>query len=169
MRVKTRSPRTTRAISAVWNRIPSAERSRIDEFLTHIRLMRGWQVQGGMNLALSATGGELVPLVQLGKPGPMRAQIVLYEPVCRLFSPIALKGIIAHELAHASRAAAIGPDGYKYIVANYQREERKADALAVAWGFGAEITRRRDVERPRVNQTIRNRERSIQRRLDRKP
>jgi hypothetical protein len=51
-------------------------------------------------------------------------------PVARLFSDRALRGIAAHELAHAVRAARLGPGWYDTMDANYDREERAADRIA---------------------------------------
>jgi hypothetical protein len=81
-------------------------------------------------------------------------QIIVTLPIFRLFSREAQVGIMAHEFAHAVRAARLGRGWHKKMLSRYAAEERLANSIAVRWGFRANITamrrERREVVGPRL-------------------
>lgn len=80
-------------------------------------------------------------------------KFVLSLPLCRLFSDAAVVGVVAHELAHAFRAAKLDDGWLERMKGDRgvadQKEENRADAIASAWGFGKQISSMRK-ERTRV-------------------
>jgi hypothetical protein len=131
MLVLTRSHRIRNALRTVKARIPSKDWQRINSFVSRAWVDTAWQSVCG-------------------------AQIRFILPLCRLYTNKAIIGLVAHELAHALRAAHIGKDWLKKMGGEwdapgadrkYLLEERRADAIASAWGFGDQIRAMREERR----------------------
>jgi hypothetical protein len=86
-------------------------------------------------------------------------------------------GVIAHELAHALRAAQIGKGWFKKMVGagndpgadrKYRLEESMADAIASAWDFRIQIRAMREERREILDPYIRSQENRILRQIHRR-
>lgn len=163
--VVTRSRRIRAALRTVLRRIPVKDRQTITAFVRQVWATLAWEVVG-LGSELKQSSAELLPLYDLGVPEaerPHTGQVVFSLPVCRLFSDRALVGIVAHELAHAARIAKLGPGAgwerwYDQNPRKYRAEERHADAIASAWGFGPHIRALRRERQAVVTPTLQARE-----------
>lgn len=77
--------------------------------------------------------------------------ILVHLPIFKLFSRAAQVGIIAHEMAHARRAARIGSGWLEKLQQRGRAEEHGADKLASKWGFARELGKLDAERRARVN------------------
>lgn len=153
MQVLTRSRRIRKALRVVQSYIPSDNWTVITSFLTWIRVDAGWQTSC-LGEAVNPTSAELLPLYDLQDPKRVAgSQIRFVLPLCRLYSDRALIGLVAHELAHAVRAAKLGQNWLQKMGGEhsargadrrYKREERQADGIASGWGFAKEIRAMRE-------------------------
>ena len=139
----TRSTRIRALVRRVLKRIPKGDRDSILGFVGALKCSTEWETEGlGGEIGLRA--GGLFPLYY---PDSNRIDsfIEFNLPICRLYSDRAMMGIIAHEFAHASRASQVTGDWHEKMQRRYNAEERHADEIARAWGFGSHIdTRHRE-------------------------
>jgi hypothetical protein len=165
MRILTRSRRLRGLVTSVLRQIPSDDRSVIMRFLLWVQTDTNWStVEVGDEI--NETAGGLYPLWGVGgDPLIYDAQIRFSLPVCRLFSERALRGIIAHEFAHALRAARLGPGWHERMQRRWRREDQEADAIVMRWGFRQEIAAKDRERRTQVTPTIHARSRDILRRI----
>lgn len=101
-----------------------------------------------------------------------KGQIIFCLPLCRRFSDRALIGIVAHEFAHAVRAAALDSEWHEKMLERREIEETDADRLATEWGFGPCVQQLRDewtavgqwldVNSARILRQIRDREQKVE-------
>jgi hypothetical protein len=176
MKILTRSSRIRRALRQVQKRIPGGEWRSIDSFLTWVRSESQWQVLG-LGGDLNPCSAALLPLYDVEDLSVRGAQIILTLPPCRLYSNKAIIGLVAHELAHALRAVYIGKEWLEKMGGadwdapgadrRYKSEERRADAIASAWGFRAQILAMRDERAKVLNPYIHAHEAQILRRMAR--
>jgi hypothetical protein len=166
MLIATQSVRLRRIIRFVLSRMPDADRDAVARVVRWIRSEREWHTFGLSELP-DRMCARLVPLISLeaAKQQSRQGAIEFFLPICRLFSDEALLGIVAHELAHAVRAAKIGTGWYERMDRRWRVEEREADAIATRWGFGRGIRSMRVERTKHVDPIIRGREREISRRI----
>jgi hypothetical protein len=144
------------------SRLPADDAARVDAFLDRVIAIHDWE-SVGMSLEVDVIAGKVMPFL----PGD-RGQLLVNLKVSALYSDAALRGILAHEFAHAARASRLGRDWFDRMSARYGAEERLADRIATGWGFGREIRRGRDVETPRIHLRIALLEPRIVRRWERR-
>ena len=170
MNILTRCVRLRRIIRLVVSRIPEPDRRLVVKMVRWIRSDREWQAVGISTLP-SRASSRLVPLISLSdkdrRSGAGQSAINFHLPVCRLFSDEALAGIVAHELAHALRAAKIGDGWYERMDRRWRAEEREADTIAAGWGFGQGIRAMREEHKMCVESLIDRREPEISRQMQR--
>jgi len=169
-RMLTRSRRIRAAFDSVWRRLSPSSRQKINDVVGWVVARSEWRRLGINGLNPESAG--LYPLLPLplGLPvlsertraiwydlegRPIRPAIVRFHlPVCRLLSDQALRGVVAHELAHAARAFRVGAEWHDTFQARYDKEETAADRLAALWGFATEIRTLRRERRTIVNPWI---------------
>ena len=173
LRILTRSHRIRRALEKVWAKLPSDARQSVASCVEKVCADREWWYLPGTIDKVNPESAGLYPWAQTDEANRRTAVITFSLPVCRLFSDRALIGIVAHEFAHACRAAAHGgnlnargePVWHEKMVRQVQAEERHADRIATEWGFGAHIKALRQERQTKVSGLIEARERQIVRRL----
>jgi len=151
--ILTRSRRIRRALRIVRKQIPTKDWRAIASFVEWLRCESGWQ-RAGLMSELSKNGGGLFPLYDPNVPprdqkNP-RGQVRFALPICRLYSDKALIGLVAHELAHAVRAARLGAGWYERMDRRYLHEERVADIMVSRWGLRSQIKAMRQEQRKTV-------------------
>jgi len=170
MMILTRSRRIRRALRTVRTRIPAKNWQVIASFLVRIRADSGWGFWGLMG-RLDRSGGKLLPLykavVPISDQKNPRGQVCFNLPVCRLYSDRALVGLVAHELAHALRAAEFGSGWYEKMDCRYPAEERIADAIVSRWGLDSHIRRMRHERKMHLTPLLNHREPKIMQLLSR--
>ena len=120
--------------------MPVQWRRRVEEFVTIIRASARYLTIGLGNIdPASATLRPLYRSLDAIRNENYEAQILVTTPIFRLFSTEARVGIIAHEFVHAVRASRLGCGWHEKMQANYTNEEKRADLIAVGWGFGKQI------------------------------
>ena len=148
MVIATRSGRIRRLLEGVLRRLPQKDRLAIEAFVRRVRCGREWKTYAFSDL-VDRRAAALLPRAPTARGAERQAELVLYWPVCRLFSDEAVTGVLAHVFAHAGRAASLGEGWWRILGDQWKREERKADLLATRWGFAPEL-RARAQERARV-------------------
>jgi hypothetical protein len=164
MMILTRSRRIHIALRVVRARIPAKDWRTISSFLCWIRAQSEWKTLG-LQSEVDKSGGGLFPLFELDvdireQKNP-RGQVIFTLPICRLYSDKALIGLVAHELAHAVRAAKLGPGWYERMDCRYRAEERIADAMASRWGFRSHSRAHRHEQKTFVLPTLDSQEARI--------
>ncbi len=145
MQILTQSRRLRGAIRSVRTRIPTRDWDVITSVVRRIWSVREWQTAGIADRADHRSAGVYEFFgPEFGRIPPVDAQAKLCHicfvlPVCRLYSDQALRGVLAHEFAHAFRVAAMGPGWHQRMQRQWKAEERKANEIAAAWGFGSEL------------------------------
>lgn len=168
MEIATRSRRIRRILEEALRRLPARDRQVVETFVAWVRCEREWQTYalGGM---LDRRAATLLPRAPTAQGAERQAELVLYLPVCRLFSDKALIGIVAHGLAHAVGAASLGKGWWRLLGDRWKLEERNADLLAMQWGFAPELYERAQeqvqVVLPRIEESERHIVNSIARRI----
>jgi hypothetical protein len=154
-----------RALLDVLGRLPKEDRIAITAFVSFVACDASWETLG-LGSAINQTAGQLRPFYrQIGAQAYI-AQVRFSLPVARLFSARGLRGVVAHEFAHARRAAEFGKGWHETMQRRWRREEIEADALACAWGFSREI-KAKDYDRQTVvTPHIASREAGLLRRID---
>ena len=167
MFIKTRSGPVKRAIFTVLQRMPDHARRRVQEFISVIWAQRDYSTFGLDGIDRASAG--LFPLYnnlkEIGEK-EYAAQVIVTLPIFHLFSPRAQVGIIAHEFAHAERASRLGSGWHEQMQSRYSAEEKLADAIAIRWGFGADISVLHNERHTTVNPIFEARVPKIMRRLN---
>ena len=177
--IRTRSPRLRRAFEAVWGRLSLLDRQRVVNVVEKVVADKEWKWLGFAGLNPESAG--LYPAARLlkrdglplwpsagGGSASRPATLRFHLPVCRLFSDRALRGVVAHELAHAARASRFGEEWHDRFQARYDQEEKAADRLARRWGFVSEIQALRRERRLTVNPWVARHEPTVARRFERR-
>ncbi len=175
MLILTRSHRIRRALGIVRARIPSKDWQTVSAFLSKVWAETAWQTLG-LGTTISEVAGELRPLKRLQDGSVCGAHIRFNLPLCRLYSNKAMVGLVAHELAHALRAAQIGEGWVEKMGGvwgpgadrKYRLEERWADAIATAWGFRAQIRAMREERQTVLNPYLASEKNQILRQIARR-
>jgi hypothetical protein len=143
MRILTRSRQIRNALRTVKAQIPPKDWQRINSFVSRAWVDTAWQTLG-LGGQISPVAAELRPLRNPEDWSVCGAQIRFILPLRRLYTNKATIGLVAHEFAHALRAAHIGKGWSNKMggewdapgaADKYQSEERRADAIASTWGF----------------------------------
>ena len=138
MVIATRSGRIRRILERILRRLPQKDRLAIEAFVGRVRCGRAWGTYAFGSM-VDGRAAALFPRAPTARGAERQAELVLYLPVCRLFSDKALTGIVAHGLAHAVRAVSLGEGWWRLLGDRWKQEERKADLLAMRWGFAPEL------------------------------
>ena len=170
--IHTRSRRLRRALQEVWRGLPSGDRATVASCMLRIRAEREWgapePIRPNKDNILNTHAAMLIWMGTGDGSVPERAAAIRFRlPVCRLFTYRALRGIVAHEFAHAIRAAQLGAAWARQLERHEGREQKAADRIATRWGFGREIRAMRDERRRTVNPAIAAHKRRILRDLNR--
>ncbi len=175
MKVLTRSRRVRSALKSVLGRMTDVDRRALESVVVRVFCETAWSVYG-LAGSINESAGELRPLYPDLNFNDLecRGQIRFRLHLCRMYSDGALRGVVAHEFAHAVRASrrrkGTLADWFKAVMADrrYWHEERQADALAASWGFAREIRSMRNEHRKVIGPFVLAHEPEIRRRMVRR-
>ncbi len=167
--IATRSGRIRRLLQEVLHRLPQRDRLVIETFVGWVRCEREWGTYALGNM-VDRRAASLLPLARGKRQGDERQVcLVLYLPVCRLLSDMALIGVLACMCARAARAAGFGKEWWRLMEDRWKQEEQAAERLATRWGFapelGARTMERERVVLPRIDESERQIVTSIVKRI----